>query len=219
MKTKRNLWKGMVLTAFLVCGWLSVAAENNAVVSLSAPRTEGGMPLFQALKERKSTKEFNKQPVSSETLSNLLWAAYGVNRPESGMRTAPSAKNKQEVGVYVVTAEGAYLYDAAATQLKQVAAGDLRKATGSPESAGGPPVELVYVADFRQSAGKTEEENRLYAAITTGCIIQNVYLFCASEKLATVTRVVSNQDALVKALGLTKEQWPVMTQSVGFPAQ
>ena len=216
---KRVLWRiSMVLAGIAACECLAVA-EEKAAISLSAPRMEGGMPLFQALKERKSTKEFSKRPLDKEVLSSLLWAAYGINRPDSGMRTAPSAKNKQEVSVYVITAEGAYIYDASAKQVKQVAVGDLRKAAGAPESAGAPPVELVYVADFKQSAGKTEDEKRLYASITAGCIIQNVYLFCASEKLATVTRVVSSQDALVKTLGLTKDQWPVMTQSVGFPAQ
>ncbi|MBI5095437.1 MAG: SagB/ThcOx family dehydrogenase [Candidatus Hydrogenedentes bacterium] len=216
MTNIRNLLTGVVLAALVAHGGMAVA-EDGAVISLSAPRMEGGLPLFQALKERKSTKEFSKQPLTRESLSNLLWAAFGINRPDSGMRTAPSAKNKQEVSIYAVTAEGAYLYDAAANQLKRVAEGDLRKTTGSPESAGGPPVELVYVADFQQSGGKTEEDKRLYASITTGCIIQNVYLFCASEKLATVTRVVSNREALAQALRLTKDQWPVMTQSVGFP--
>lgn len=207
---------GMVLAALAVYGVLA-AAEEEATVSLSLPRTDGGLPLFQAIKERKSTKEFSDRSLNDEVLSNLLWAAYGVNRPDSGMRTAPSAKNKQEIGIYVVTAKGAYRYDAAGNRLERVAEGDLRKTTGTPESAGGPPVELVYVADLKQSAGNTEEEKRQYASVTTGCIIQNVYLFCASEKLATVTRVVSHQDALVKALGLTKDQWPVMAQSVGFP--
>jgi nitroreductase len=218
MKKVRNLCMGMVLAALAAHGWLAVA-EEEALISLTVPRMEGGLPLFQALKERKSTKEFGTQSLNKDVLSNLLWAAYGINRPDSGMRTAPSAKNKQEIAVYAVTTEGAYLYDAAANRLKRVAAGDLRKTTGTPESAGAAPLELVYVADLKQSAGKTEEEKRVYASITTGCIIQNVYLFCASEKLATVTRVVASPDALAKTLGLTKDQWPVMTQSVGFPPQ
>ncbi len=212
----KGICTGMVLAALVAQGWLAVA-EEAAVIPLSVPRMDGGLPLLQALKARKSVKEFSKQPLNSESLSNLLWAAYGINRPELGMRTAPSAKNKQEIAVYVVTADGAYLYEAAANRLKRVATGDLRKSTGAPESAGAPPLELVYVADSKESAGTTEEEKNLYASITTGCIIQNVYLFCASEKLATVTRVVSSPDALAKTLGLTKEQWPVMIQSVGFP--
>jgi SagB-type dehydrogenase family enzyme len=217
-----TLLKRLIMAAMLAVvasyGTPALAADETEV-KLSAPRMEGGLPLFQALKERKSTKEFSKQPLTNETLSNLLWAAYGVNRPDTGMRTAPSAKNKQEVHVYALTAEGAYLYDAAANRLKLVGKGDLRKTTGTPDSAGGPPVELVYVADFEQSAGKEEAEKRMYASITTGCVIQNVYLFCASEKLATVTRVISNSDALAQALGLTKNQWPVMAQSVGFPTK
>lgn len=208
----------MVLLALTVQGGLS-AAEENTAIPLSAPRMEGGLPLFEALKARKSTKEFSDQPLSNETLSNLLWAAFGINRPDAAMRTAPSAKNRQEISVYVMMADGAYRYNAAANELVRVASGDLRKATDAPESADTPTVELVYVADFTQSAGNTDADKRQYAAITTGAIIQNVYLFCASEKLATVTRVISSQDALTKALALTKDQWAVMAQSVGFPRQ
>ena len=208
----------ILLAAIAALGQTAAAGEAGDI-SLSAPRTEGGMPLFQALKERASIKDFGKQPLSAEVLSNLLWAAFGINRPDSGKRTAPSAKNKQEVSVYVFTAEGTYLYDAAVSRLKRVAGAALPLSEASNPSESPPPLELVYVADFAQRAGKTDEEKRLYASITAGCIIQNVYLFCASERLATVTRVVRNGDALAKTLGLTKEQWPIMTQAVGFPAK
>ena len=216
MKKVCSLCVGLLL-ALLVLQGQSVVAGEEADISLSVPRSEGGMPLLQALKERQRIKEFSTQPLSTEVLSDLLWAAYGVNRPDSGKRTAPSAKNKQEVSIYVVTAEGIYLYDAAVERLKHVGAGALPQAAPSSSSTGSPPLELVYVADFTQSAGRTDEDKRLYATITTGCIIQNVYLFCASEKLATVTRTISDRDALAKTLGLTRDQWPVMTQAVGHP--
>ena len=127
MKKVCSLCVGLLL-ALLVLQGQSVVAGEEADISLSVPRSEGGMPLLQALKERQSIKEFSTQPLSTEVLSDLLWAAYGVNRPDSGKRTAPSAKNKQEVSIYVVTAEGIYLYDAAVERLKHVGAGALPQA-------------------------------------------------------------------------------------------
>jgi len=206
-----RVWIGMVCIAAYT---LLAGAEEQKVLSLSAPQMEGGKPLMQAIKERQSTKEFRAEELSNETLSNLLWAAYGINRPESGKRTAPSAKNAQEVDVYVATKDGVFLYDAAGHQLKQILAEDLRKTTGGRAPAA---MELVYVADFSKSAGTTDDKKLAYATIATGCIIQNIYLFCASENLATVTHVCA--DTATEAFKLKAEQHIIMAQTVGYPAQ
>jgi SagB-type dehydrogenase family enzyme len=171
---------------------------------------------MQVLKERKSVRAFSSQDLSEQTLSNLLWAACGINRPD-GRRTAPSAMNRQEIDIYVVTAKGAWLYDAKEHLLKPVAAGDLRTLAGTQEWVKEAPVNLVYVADTAKMGGGDEEARTLYSGADTGFIAQNVYLYCASEELATVVRASVDRPALSKALGLRPEQKIILAQTVGHP--
>lgn len=208
----------VLMSIVLVC---AVPASETAedTVSLPKPQTEGGKPLMQALKERQSMREFSTAELPDQVLSDLLWAAWGVNRPESGKRTAPSAKNMQEVDVYVVTAAGVYLYEAGDHHLRRVASGDLRADTGARGAMASAPVHLLFVADLAKSAGDSEEKKMLYATVTVGCIIQNVYLFCASEGLATVTRASAMAPALLEALELRSDQRVLMAQTVGYPAK
>jgi len=211
-----RVWIGAACIA--ACALLTGAAEQSAI-PLPAPKMEGGKPLMQTLKERKSTKEYRAQNLTNEILSNLLWAAYGINRPDSGKRTVASAKNMQEIDLYVAAADGAFLYDAAANQLKKIVGDDLRKKSGGGSFAGVAAVELIYVADFSKSGGKSDADKFSYAAITTGGAIQNVYLLCASENLGAVTHVCGDPAALAQALGLKPEQHIIMSQTVGYPAQ
>jgi nitroreductase len=186
-------------------------------VALPAPQTSGGKPLMQALKERKSVRDFGPEPLSRQTLSNLLWAAWGVNRAD-GRRTAPSASNRQELDVYVIMADAAYLYDAPANALRLVSPADLRKLAGTQPYVAGAPVNLVYVADTAKLAG--DDAARLAIAnADTGFISQNAYLFCASEGLATVVRASLNRDDLGKALNLRAAQRIILAQSVGYAAK
>lgn len=173
---------------------------------------------MQALKERRSAREFSAAKLPAQMLSNLLWAAWGVNRPD-GRRTAPSASNRQEVDVYVALAEGLYLYDAREHRLRQVLGEDLRARTGKQPFVGQAPLELVYVADAAKAGRARAEDQIFYSAINTGYISQNVYLFCASEGLATVVRGLVDRDALAKAMKLRPEQRVVVAQSVGYPAK
>jgi SagB-type dehydrogenase family enzyme len=217
MNTKSSRFVCVVLAGMLACALLAFAAELKSI-QLPEPQMDGGKPLFQVLKNRKSERNFSTKELSNQVLSNLLWAAWGINRPESGRRTAPSAKNRQEVDIYVTTADGVYLYDAKAHQLKQVLAKDLRAATGSQEFVKSAPVNLVYVVDLSRGAGD-EDAAVFRAAISTGCIIQNVHLFCASEGLATVARASVDGPALAKAMGLRDNQRFLMAQTVGYPAK
>ena len=123
----RSLLLGLFLCTTLTLG------QNRKPVLLPAPQTDGGKPLMQALRDRQSTREFDSTKLPPQLLSNLLWAAFGINRPDSGKRTAPSARNWQEVDVYAIMEDGAYLYDAKANILRGVAKGDLRKLTGTQE--------------------------------------------------------------------------------------
>jgi SagB-type dehydrogenase family enzyme len=185
-------------------------------IALPAPQTSGGKPLMQALKERKSVRDFGPDQISRQTLANLLWAAWGVNR-EDGRRTAPSASNRQEIEVYVVMADGAYVYDAKANALKPVAPGDLRKLAGTQEFVATVPLNLVYVADTAKMTGGDEAGKLNWAYADTGFIAQNVYLFCASEALGAVVRASIDRAALSKALNLRPEQRITLAQTVGYP--
>jgi len=216
----KRLRRTILVTVSLVLACTIKAAEEaKDVVALPKPQMEGGKPLMQALKERQTSREFSTAKLPDSVLSNLLWAAWGVNRPESGKRTAPSARNKQEIDVYVVTAEGAYLFEAKEHRLVRVATGDLRAQTGADDSMASAPVHLLFVADYTQSAGGSPEDKLRYAAVTAGCIIQNVYLFCASEGLATVTRASDMEPALLEALKLGNDRPVIMAQTVGYPAK
>jgi nitroreductase len=194
-------------------GWIS--AQELKPVALPTPQTSGGKPLFQALKERKSGREFAPDQLSRQTLANLLWAAWGINR-DDGRRTAPSASNHQEVDVYVITAAGAYVYDAKANALQTVVATDLRKLAGTQAYAADAPVNLIYVANTTKLGGDDPAKLN-YAFADTGFIAQNVYLFAASEGLEAVIRASVDRAALGKALNLRPEQRITLAQSVGYP--
>ena len=185
-------------------------------VPLPAPQTTGGKPLMQTLKERKSVRDFAPDPISRQTLANLLWAAWGINR-DDGRRTAPSASNHQEIDVYVVMAGGAYVYDAKANALQPVVGTDLRKLAGTQEFIATVPLNLVYVADTAKMGGGDEAGKLAMANADTGFIAQNVYLFCASEGLGAVVRASVDRAALAKALNLRPEQRITLAQSVGYP--
>jgi SagB-type dehydrogenase family enzyme len=205
-----------LLVAVLISpAWL--AAQEPKPIELPQPQTEGGKPLMQALKARHTTREFKPNPLAAQVLSNLLWAAFGINRPDSGKRTAPSARNWQEIDIYVAMAEGTYVYDAKTHRLNPVLSGDIRAATGGQDFVKDAPVNLVYVADLAKTGDASAEGQNLYTAVDTGFISQNVYLFCASEGLATVVRGTVDRPALAKLLKLRTDQKIIVAQTVGYP--
>ena len=204
------------IAALLLCAPV-VAGERPEPVPLPAPQTDGGRPLMQVLKERSSSRSFSPRPLPPQVLSNLLWAAFGVNRPDSGKRTAPSAKDWQEIDMYVALAEGLFRYEAKGHRLEPVLAKDVRALTGRQAFVSEAPVNLVYVADHGRMGSASKEEQALYAAADTGFISENVYLFCASEGLATVVRGSVDREALAKAMGLRPGQKIILSQTIGYP--
>jgi SagB-type dehydrogenase family enzyme len=213
MQIKRStllLW-----VALLVSPALLVAQELKPL-KLPKPQTEGGKPLMQALKARHTTRNFKPEKLPAQLLSNLLWAAFGVNRPDSGKRTAPSAMNWQEIDIYVAIADGLYVYDAKANRLNPVLNEDVRAATGTQDFVKNAPVNLVYVADLAKTRDAGPEGQTLYTAVDTGVIVQNVYLFCASEGLATVVRGSVDRAALAKVMKLRPDQRIIVAQTVGY---
>ena len=154
-------------------------AVKPEVIKLPAPKTDAGRPLMQALKLRHSSREFSKKKLPLQLLSNLLWAAFGVNRAQTRGRTAPSAHDWEEIDVYVATDDGLYIYDAHQCVLKRVLAQDIRLQTGLQSYVADAPINLVYVADLSRMAAATKEEKAYYSGPDAGFIAQNVYLFCA----------------------------------------
>jgi SagB-type dehydrogenase family enzyme len=190
--------------------------DASARIPLPAVDPHGGMPLMEALAARRSSREFAPDPLPPAMLSGLLWAAFGVNRPEGG-RTAPSALNAQEVDVYVALPHGAYRYDAAAHALDLVAATDVRRVTGYQDFVDEAPLDLVYVADHARMGLVPAAQRQAYASAAAGAIAQNVYLYAAANGLATVIRAWIDRDAIAEALGLTHDQQVLLSQTVGYP--
>ena len=214
MKVRSVSFAAILLVFMLGCSLLSFAAES-ATIQLPNPQKEGGKPLMSALNDRMSTKSFSGEKLPMQTLSNLLWAAFGINRPD-GRRTAPSAKNWQETDIYVATADGVYLYDAKKNALDKIATGDIRAMTGAQAYVKDAPVVLIYVSDYSKvNAGDLDRQ--ILVGADTGLIAENVYLFCASEGLATVVRALIDRDALAKELKLRPDQKIILDQCVGYP--
>lgn len=203
----------LVIVSFITVSW----AAELLPLKLPPPNLNSGKSLMQSLQARKSSRDFSTKKLPVEVISNLLWAAYGINRPESGRRTAPSAVNWQEVDVYVAMADGLYLYNAKEHVLKPVIKQDIRELTGKQTFVKDAPVNLIYVADYSRMGGGNAEERNSYSAADTAFIAQNVYLYCASEGLATVVRGSIDRDALAKAMQLRDNQKIVLSQTVGYP--
>ena len=212
----RKMWFSVKLFLAAFGFSLSLAAQNLTPIKLPPPQTTGGRPLMEVLKDRKSTRDFGPGVLSPQTLSNLLWAAFGINRPD-GHRTAPSAMNWQEASIYVVTPKGVYVYDAKDNTLGPVLAGDYRAATGTQSFVKDAAVNLVYVSDLAKLGRAASSDVELSTAADVGFIAQNVYLYCASEGLATVVRGSIDRTALAKTLKLRSNQKIILAQSIGYP--
>lgn len=188
----------------------------RGAADLPAPRKTGGMPVMDALARRATSRAFDTRSLSPQQLSDALWAGLGVNRPD-GRRTAPSSHNRQELSIYVLEARGVSLYDAAAHRLVPVVPEDLRAVQSAQEFVRDAPVTFLYVADLSKLAEGTTAEKEATAAIDTGFVSQNVYLWCASEGLATGVRTWVDRDVLSKRMKLRPDQRIVAAQSIGFP--
>jgi nitroreductase len=195
---------------------LFIAFAASAVVlaqdiALPAAQTTGGMPIMEALAKRATGRNYGSRELTQQQLANLLWAAFGVNRPD-GRRTAPSASNTQENEIYVLMKSGTFVYDAGKHLLRLVVAEDLRSLAGKEAT-----VTLLFVADLSKRSGGTTESKKNVACIDSGFISENIYLYCASEGLATGYRGSFNRQALTPKLKLRPEQEIIAVQSVGFP--
>ncbi|MDR2056788.1 MAG: SagB/ThcOx family dehydrogenase [Dysgonamonadaceae bacterium] len=194
----------LISLLIMVCIGLSCYAQD---IALPSPNKTGGKPLMDALNDRRTTREFSDKELDVQTLSDLLWAAYGFNR--ENMRVVPSANNKQEFTVYVVLKTGVYVYDAQENLLILKVSGDWREKAGKQDFVATAPLNLVYVADLKITSKET-------AGVDVGFIAQNVYLYCASVGLGTVVRGWFDGDEIKTAFGLDANQTPILTQTVGY---
>lgn len=172
---------------------------SAADIELPKPETTGGMPLQEALSLRRTDRSFSEKPLPMQTVSTLLWSAFGINRPD-GKRTAPTARNKQEITLYVCIPEGTFRYDPAANKLVQT----------SKERAGDAPLMVLLVADRAKQL-----ENLCH--VDCGYVSQNIYLYCASQKLATVVRGYFKESEYKPLLDLKEKEQILYVQAVGYP--
>jgi nitroreductase len=191
------------------------AANHSAELALPRPRKGGGWPLLSALRLRRSTREYANRPLTPQVLSDLLWAAFGVNR-ESGEQTAPYWRHVMVIDVCIAMADGVWRYEPKPHSLTRLSREDIRAQTGSQDFVAAAPLNLIYVAHGERMAELPPEQRRLYASVDSAFIGQNVYLFCASEGLATVFRGAVDYPRLEKTLDLPPDQFVTFAQTVGY---
>lgn len=203
--------KNILISCLLLAGFTLQAQD----IILPAPQKTGGEPLMEVLAARKSARQFADRALPMSELSNLLWAADGINR-EDGRRTAPTARNMQQIDIYIFIPEGIYLYDHTRHQLKQVRKGDYRADIALGDFAKKAPLLLVYVANYDKMQGMPQEAMDLYGATDCGNISQNVYLYCTSAKLNTVAIGSINKDKIKELAGFGNCK-AILGQPVGYP--
>lgn len=214
MMTRREANAGLAGAALLAAAPAFAAAEERA---LPPPRKDAGRPLMQALQARHSTRDYSDRQLSDQVLSDLMWAAFGVNRP-SGDRTAPYWRHIMVIDVLAAMADGVWFYDPVRHVLVRRMSADIRAQTGQQDFVGRAPLNLVYVAHGERMHDVPLDERRLYASVDTGFIGQNVYLYCASEGLASVFRGAVDTQALGRTLGLAGGDFVTFAQTVGYAA-
>lgn len=212
--------KNVIITGMLIMSTIGLMSQTKNI-ELPQPDRQGGKPLMQALDQRSSKREFKNDALSIQQLSDLCWAAWGINRPETGRRTAPSSRNQQEMDLYVVLSDAAYIYNAQAHRLDFVVSGDLRALCGTQNYVGTAPVNFIFAADMTKRGVKTPEEitdsTLLSSWANAGFMSQNVYLVCASQGLGTVIRALIEREKLQEALQLKPMQRIILGQTIGLP--
>jgi nitroreductase len=216
MMTRREAGRGL-MAATVVAAAAAGQARAAEPRQLPPPRNDGGRPLMAALRARRSTREYSDRDLPPQVLSDLLWAGFGINRPASGDRTAPYWRHVMVIDLYAVMADGVWLYDPKPHALVPYLAADLRPDTGLQDFVARAPLNLVYVAHGERMQEISHEERRLYASVDAAFIGQNVYLYCASEGLATVFRGAVDYPRLTRALNLPETQFVTFAQTVGYP--
>jgi nitroreductase len=206
-----------LLSSTAIAATQTVSAQETGALELPPPRLDGGKPLTQALRSRRSIREYADKPLTTQVLSDLLWAAFGINRPANGDRTPPYWRHVMVIDIYAATADGVWLYEAKRHALIPHLPTGIRAQTGTQDFVGTAPLNLISVAYGERMQDISAEDRRLYASVDTGFIGQNVYLFCASEGLATVFRGAVDYQSLANTMKLSAGQFVTFAQTVGYP--
>lgn len=211
-----------IITALLIITLNALAEPNDPnqpeIIKLPDVNTANPKTLMYALQNRQSTRQFSPKPLPTQTLGDMLWAGFGVNRPDSGKRTAPSTMDWRETEIYAATENGLFLYDPNQHALKKILSEDIRPLTGKQAFVADAPVNLVFVADYSKMTGEQKSKD-FYAAADTAFISQNIYLYCAANNLATVVRGWLDRDKLADAMKLNQNQKVILAQTVGYHKQ
>ena len=210
--------KKIIIPFVLFISWNVCSAQVIETIPLPPAQTTGGMPLMEAFQLRKSQRSFSSKELTSQQISNLLWAAYGINRPD-GFRTVPAAKNWFEYDIYLLKSDGWFLFDVRKHALLKMGNEDLRIYGGTQDFVKAAPVILVYVADFDRMTGATDDLRKFFSAVDLGYISQNVYLWSASEGLATIILGQVDKPKVHEVLKLKPAQQVILSQPVGYPGQ
>lgn len=198
---------------FIAIANVSLAQD---LIKLPEPNKDGGMPLMQAINERQSGRNFIDKDLSQQQLSDLFWAAYGINRPETGKHTIPTSRNRQDIEVYITTRDGVFLYNPEEHALIQISGQDQREKAGTQDFVKVAAVNLIYVSDFDKLGDSPDNIKTMTAASHCGFIGQNVYLYCASEGLISVFRAMIDKDKAAELLQLEGNKHIIYSQSVGY---
>lgn len=202
---------------FLITCLMTTNAQDLQTIKLNTPDKTRGSATMKALSDRHSDREYDSRQLSLQDLSDLLWAANGVNRAD-GKRTAPTAMNRQEIDVYVIRQDGAYLYDAQAHALNPIVKGDFRGLiAGSQDFAKTAPISLLMVINLKKLGDPASEQTKLMGAVDAGNVSQNINIFCSAVGLATVPRATMDKAKLKETLKLDDAQLPIMNNPVGYP--
>ncbi len=192
-------------------------SQDLSPIKLNAPNLDRGLPVMRAFKERASVREFDNQKLTLQDLSDLLWAANGINREESGKRTAPSAMNAQDIDIFTILEEGIYLYDAKENNLKPIIKGDKRNLfSGAAKEPTTVPVILVLVSDISRFKRGSDTLKLSWAAMDAGIVSQNINIFCAGNGMITRTKAGMPHDELKKILNLSPTQYPLLNNPVSY---
>ena len=205
-------------TLLALLAFVTSTAQVIETISLPSPQKAGGMSLLEALSLRQSQRSFSDKELGPQVLSNLLWAAYGVNRSDGGI-TVPSARTWKEFDIYVVRGDGWFIYEPAKHVLLKMGNEDLREFAGTQDFVKTAPLNLIFVADYDRMTDATDEIRKFYSATDVGFISQNVYLYCASAGLSTVVRAQIDRDSIREVFKLRPGQQPVLAQTAGYPGE
>jgi SagB-type dehydrogenase family enzyme len=208
--------KNLLLSLIALIFSIVAVSQELQPIKLLPPQTEKGKTLMKALEERRTTREYSDRAMSLQDISNVLWAANGVNRVKEMKHTAPTAMNWQEIDVYVVLGKGIYLYNPHDSTLYPVIKGDLREQAGTQEYVKTAPLNLIYVADYTKMKNAEEAKKESYASADAAFIAENVYLVCAAFDMGCVVRASLEKEKLSVTMKLRPEQKIIFGQTVGF---